>query len=100
MACALANNPLTEDHNLWLDQQSDAATRRVITEFARRLVEPGSLERAEDIEYLTLYELMQWGFALANPLLSLITSFAVGGRNRVFSLKIATSWSEPGLLMG
>ncbi len=74
LACALDNNPLTEDHNFWLDQQSDAATRRVITGFARRLVEHRCLERAEDVEYLTLYELMQWGFALANPLLPLVSA--------------------------
>jgi phosphohistidine swiveling domain-containing protein len=66
--CALQNNPLTEDHNLWLDQLSDGATRRVTVEFARRLVEHGSLQQATDVEYLSVYELLQWGFGLANPL--------------------------------
>jgi pyruvate,water dikinase len=68
LACALANHPLTEDHNLWLDQQSNRATRRVLDEFARRLVAQGILERADDIEYLIVYELIQWGFGLADPL--------------------------------
>jgi pyruvate,water dikinase len=67
LALALAHNPLTEDHNLWLDQQSNAATRRVIDEFARRLVERGILEQAGDVEYLTLYDLLQWGYGLADP---------------------------------
>jgi pyruvate,water dikinase len=70
--CALGNNPLTEDHNYWLDQRSDAATRRVIAEFVRRLVEYEILEHAEDVEYLSVFELIQWGFALANPLRPLI----------------------------
>ena len=68
LTCALANNPLTEDHNLWLDQKSDAATRRVTAEFARRLVENGSLQDPDEIEYLSIYELIQWGFGLGNPI--------------------------------
>jgi pyruvate,water dikinase len=72
--CALQNNPLTEDHNLWLDQLSDAATRRVTAEFARRLVEHGSLPQAADVEYLSVYELLQWGFGLANPLRPLVAA--------------------------
>jgi pyruvate,water dikinase len=73
-AVALQNNPLTEDHNLWLDQLSNAATRHVTAEFARRLAASGSLEREQDVEYLTVYELLQWGFGLANPLRPLIAS--------------------------
>jgi pyruvate,water dikinase len=73
-AVALQNNPLTEDHNLWLDQHSDAATQRVTAEFARRLAAGGSLEQEQDVAYLTLYELIQWGFGLANPLRPLIAS--------------------------
>jgi hypothetical protein len=48
------------------------------------------------------------GLADSSSLRSLFTKyyramaplFAVGDRNLVFSLKIATSWSEPKLLMG
>lgn len=65
---ALAHHPLTEDHNLYLDQQSNAATRRVCDEFARRLVEGNILATAEGIDYLTLYELIQWGFGLCDLL--------------------------------
>jgi pyruvate,water dikinase len=70
--CALANNPLTETHAFWLDGQSNAATHRVTDEFARRLVEAGSLDQAGDVAYLSLYDLMQWGFGLSNPLRPLV----------------------------
>jgi len=68
LACALANNPLTEDHAFWLDQQSSAALRSLCAEFARRLVTAGVLDQAEDVAYLTLDELIRWGFGLADPL--------------------------------
>ena len=72
LKAALAHNPLTEDHNLYLDQQSDAATRLVCHEFARRLVANGVLKQAEEIDYLTLTELIQWGWGLGNGLRSRI----------------------------
>lgn len=86
--CALQNNPLTEDHNLWLDQLSDTATRRVTTEFARRLVECGSLQQAADVDYLTVYELLQWGFGLANPLRTLAAA-------RAAEYESYTQWTPP-----
>jgi phosphohistidine swiveling domain-containing protein len=72
LASALAHNPLTEDHNLYLDQQSDGATRRVCAEFGRRLAAAGILDEPQDIDYLSVYELIQWGFGLATPLRPLI----------------------------
>lgn len=68
LAAALLHNPLTEDHNLYLDQQSDAATRLVCAEFGRRLVAARILATPEEVDYLTLYELLQWGFGLRDPL--------------------------------
>lgn len=68
LALALAHYRLTEDHNLFLDQQSDGATRRVVEEFGRRLAAYGILDTEEDIAYLMLPELLQWGFGLAEPL--------------------------------
>lgn len=72
LSVALANNPLTEDHNLYLDQQSHAATRRVCDEFGRRLTACGSLEQPQDVDFLHLHELIDWGFGLAEPLRPLV----------------------------
>lgn len=69
---ALANTPLTEDHNLYLDQQSDAATRRVCDEFGRRLAATGTLERPQDVDFLQIHELLDRGFGLAAPLRQLV----------------------------
>jgi len=68
LAVALANHPLTESHNLWLDQLSDRATKQVIDEFAARLVASHILTQVGDVDYLSVYELIQWGFGLADPL--------------------------------
>lgn len=87
-AVALENNTLTEDHNLWLDQLSDAATRRTLREFARRLVANGSLEREQDSEYLTVYEIIQWGFGLANPVRPLVAT-------RRAEYDVYREWSPP-----
>ena len=72
LACALANNPLTENHNFWLDRQSNNATQSVIAEFGRRLVKLDIIDQAEEVSFLTLYELIQWGFGLSNPLRPLV----------------------------
>jgi phosphohistidine swiveling domain-containing protein len=68
LATALAAHPLTEDHAFWLDQQGMAALRRVCAEFGRRMVAAGALDDPFDIAYLTLDELLLWGFGLADPL--------------------------------
>jgi phosphohistidine swiveling domain-containing protein len=68
LGCALANGPLTEDHAFWLDQRTTTAVRDICAEFERRLVKSGVLDRAEDIAYLRLDELVRWGFGLADPL--------------------------------
>jgi rifampicin phosphotransferase len=68
LTVALAHNPLTEDHNLYLDQQSAGATRRVCEEFGRRLATLGILTTPEAVEFLHLHELIEWGFGLADPL--------------------------------
>jgi rifampicin phosphotransferase len=68
LALALAHNPLTEDHNLYLDQQSDGATRRVCLEFGRRLAAAGVLPGPTAVDFLFVHELIHWGFGLAEPL--------------------------------
>jgi len=43
---------------------SDAATKRVIAEFAQRLHTCGILAEQGDIGYLVVYDLLQWGYGL------------------------------------
>jgi rifampicin phosphotransferase len=47
---------------------SDTATKRVIAEFARRLHVCGILTHTEEMAYLSVYELLQWGNGLGKPL--------------------------------
>lgn len=68
LATAQANYPLTEDHNFWIDQQSPADLRLLCAEFGRRMAERSVLAAADDIAYLTLSELVLWGFGLVDPL--------------------------------
>jgi pyruvate,water dikinase len=73
LTCALANNPLTEDHAFWLDQQTVAVIRDICAEFEKRLLAAGILAERAEISYLTLPELVLWGFGLADPLQPRIT---------------------------
>jgi pyruvate,water dikinase len=68
LAIALANYPLTEDHNFWIDQQCPADLRLLCAEIGRRMAQRSTLESADDIAFLTLSELVLWGFGLADPL--------------------------------
>jgi pyruvate,water dikinase len=68
LATAQANYPLTEDHNFWIDQQSPADLRLICGQMGRRMAERGTLASADDIAYLTLHELVLWGFGLGDPL--------------------------------
>ncbi|MFL5804642.1 MAG: PEP/pyruvate-binding domain-containing protein [Roseiflexaceae bacterium] len=70
LATALANYPLTEDHNFWIDQQCPADLRLLCAEIGRRMAQRGTLDAADDIAFLTLSELVLWGFGLADPLLA------------------------------
>jgi pyruvate,water dikinase len=68
LTTALANYPLTEDHNFWIDQQCPADLRLLCAEIERRMIQRGTLGSAGDIAFLTLSELVLWGFGLADPL--------------------------------
>jgi rifampicin phosphotransferase len=68
LATALANYPLTEDHNFWIDQQCPADLRLLCAEIGRRMAQRGTLDTAGDIAFLMLSELVLWGFGLADPL--------------------------------
>jgi phosphohistidine swiveling domain-containing protein len=73
LATALANYPLTEDHNFWIDQQCPADLRLLCAEIGRRMAQRGTLELADDIAFLTLSELVLWGFGSADPLRPRVT---------------------------
>jgi rifampicin phosphotransferase len=68
LSTALANYLLTEDHNFWIDQQCPADLRLLCAEIGRRMAQRGTLDAAGDIAFLTLSELVLWGFGLADPL--------------------------------
>jgi pyruvate,water dikinase len=68
LEAALANYPLTEDHNFWIDQQCPADLRLLCAELGRRMAQRGTLESADDIAFLTLNELVLWGFGLSDPM--------------------------------
>ena len=50
---------LQEDHNFWIDQRAVYQVRRVLLEFGRRFTEAGSIERRDDVFYLTLDEVRE-----------------------------------------
>ena len=68
LACARENNPLTEDHAFWLDQQSSAVIHEIVAEFGRRLTQFGILDAPPDVCYLMLDEFIWWGFGLVDPI--------------------------------
>jgi rifampicin phosphotransferase len=73
LATAVANYPLTEDHNFWIDQQCPADLRLLCVEIGQRMAQRGTLESTDDIAFLTLSELVLWGFGLADPLQPRVT---------------------------
>lgn len=68
LTVALANNPLTEDHNYWLDRRASSILRPIYKEIGKRLVQGGVLKKWADVEFLRLEELMLWGFGVRDPL--------------------------------
>ncbi|GAC1699845.1 MAG: PEP/pyruvate-binding domain-containing protein [Candidatus Limnocylindrales bacterium] len=49
LAAALAVGPLTEEHNYWIDRNTQAVTRRAVLAFGARLVRGGQLAVDDDI---------------------------------------------------
>lgn len=49
LAAALAAGPLTEEHNYWIDRNTQAVTRRAVLAFGARLVRDGQLAVEDDI---------------------------------------------------
>ena len=49
LAAALAAGPLTEEHNYWIDRNTQAVTRRVVLAYGARLVRDGQLAVDDDI---------------------------------------------------
>lgn len=74
LASAQASYALTEDHSYWIDQQSSADVCLLVREFSRRMAGRGAIDDPADTSFLTLHELIQWGFGLSDPLRPLIRS--------------------------
>ena len=49
LGTALAAGPLTEEHNYWIDRNTQAVTRRAVLAFGARLVRDDQLAAADDI---------------------------------------------------
>jgi len=49
LATALVAGPLTEEHNYWIDRNTQAVTRRAVLAFGDRLVRDGRLAAPDDI---------------------------------------------------
>ena len=49
LATALEAGPLTEEHNYWIDRNTQAVTRRAVLAFGERLVRDGRLAAADDV---------------------------------------------------
>lgn len=68
LAMAKVHYPLTEDHGYWLDLGCKAALRVVQDAFGNRLKALGVLDGVEDVVFLTVDELLRWGWGVADPL--------------------------------
>lgn len=55
---AQCGNVLTEDHGFWIDFNSTYRVRCVFLEFGRRFAEAGVVDKADDVFYLTLKDLL------------------------------------------
>lgn len=72
LGVALANHPLTEDHNYWLDGPSMQVIDVICNEFGWRLTKLGVLDTRGQVNFLRVDELIRWGFGLADPLRPLV----------------------------
>lgn len=63
LATALAAGPLTEEHNYWIDRNTQAVTRRAVLAFGARLVRDGRLTVDDDV---FLFHHPEIGTALAS----------------------------------
>ena len=66
---ALANYPLTEDHNYWVDGIAAHYISPLFDELGRRMIKGGILKKKRsEIKFLELNEIILWGFGVRQPL--------------------------------
>lgn len=56
-----------EEHKFWIEQATPGMVRLICAELAQRMVQAGSIDQAEELAFLTLTELIQFGFGLSQP---------------------------------
>lgn len=56
-----------EEHKFWIEQVTPGLVRLICAEMARRMVAAGSIDQLDDLAFLTLAELIQFGFGLSQP---------------------------------
>jgi pyruvate,water dikinase len=56
-----------EEHKLWIEQLTPGSVRTICAELARRMTGLGLLAEAAEVAFVTLAELIQFGFGLAQP---------------------------------
>lgn len=64
---ALSASRAREDRAYWIELQTTAALRRVCVEMGRRMATVRILNDAADVAFLTLPELLRFGFGVAQP---------------------------------
>lgn len=84
---ALANYPLTEDHNYWVDGIAAHYILPLFDELGRRMIKGGILEKKRsEIKYLELNEIILWGFGVRQPLRTRVVE-----RQREFARRLKLS---------
>lgn len=87
---ALANYPLTEDHNYWVDGIAAHYIFPLFDELGRRMIKGGILKKKRsEIKYLELNEIILWGFGVRQPLRA-----RVAERQREFDRRLKLSPPE------
>ncbi|MHC0036659.1 PEP-utilizing enzyme [Pseudoneobacillus sp. C159] len=62
---ALRASRVKEEHSFWIELHSTAAIRRICVEFSKRLMDAGILTEKSEIQYITLNELVEFGFGIS-----------------------------------
>ena len=87
---ALANYPLTEDHNYWVDGIATHYIFPLFDELGRRMIKGGILnKKRSEIKYLELNEIILWGFGVRQPLRARVVE-----RQREFNRRLKLSPPE------
>ena len=83
---ALANYPLTEDHNYWVDGIATHYVFPLFDELGRRMIKGGILnKKRSEIKYLELNEIILWGIERGIGVTGTVRSRVSEGRDELTS---------------